>query len=371
KNAAEDRLRLSEERFRVALRDSGIFVWQQDSELRYTWQYNTVGAVLESDVVGRTDEALFPAEEAARLMALERRVIETGAGLKGEISLTVRGQRRDFMYNLEPLRDASGQIVGLTGASVDVTEQKAFERRLLDTQKLDSIGLLAGGIAHDFNNLLVSVIGNANLAADLLPAGSQAIELLHNVMSAGIRAAQLTSQILAYSGQGRFVLEPVDLSDLLREMTGILQASVRERTRLAFDLAPDLGCIEADVTQMQQLVMNLVLNAAEAIGTGGGVIMLRTRALTMTEAALSKSMGGANLPAGNYVSLEIRDTGAGMDEQTKARIFDPFFTTKAVGRGLGLPAALGIVRGHRGAIDVTSKPGKGATVRVLLPLAAR
>lgn len=369
KEATEERLRLSEERFRVALRDSGIFVWQQDSELRYTWYYNTAATVLDSDLIGRTDEALFPPDEAARLMELARHVIETGAGLKGYIQLTSRGQRRDFMYHLEPLRDASGRVVGLTGASVDVTEQKAFERGLLEAQKLDSIGLLAAGIAHDFNNLLVGIIGNASLAADMLPKDSPAAELLRSVLSSGERAAHLTRQILAYSGQGRFIIEKIDLSELVRDMSGLLQSSLREHTRLALDLPPDLGRIEADAPQMQQLVMNLVLNAAEAIGDGPGVVMVRTRAVTMTAAALRKSAGGADLPAGRYASLEIRDTGPGMDEQTKTRIFEPFFTTRSVGRGLGLPAALGIVRGHKGAIDVMSKPGKGTTVRVLLPLA--
>lgn len=368
--AAGRELRLREERLRVALRGSGVFVWQQDSELRYTWQSSSASGRPQPDMIGKTDADLFPPEDAARLMEIERAVIRTGQGARGEISLGQAGRRRDFLYNLEPLRDNDGRIAGLTGASVDITEQKAREEGLRDRKKLEAIGMLAAGIAHDFNNLLVGIIGNASLAANLLPAGSPVRPLLEGVMSSGERAADLTRQILAFSGQGRVMVERINLSVMVEQVQALLRSCLRERTRLALDLDPELRAIEADPAQIQQLLTNLVINAAEAVGPALGTVMLRTRNVSATAAELRKAMCSSDLAPGPYVCLEVRDTGQGMDEQTRTRVFEPFFTTKEMGRGLGLPAALGIVLGHKGAIAVNSRPNRGTTVRVLFPPAA-
>jgi PAS domain S-box-containing protein len=246
---------------------------------------------------------------------------------------------------------------------MDVTARRAAEHRLREAQKLESIGLLAGGIAHDFNNLLVGVIGNASLAQEMIPPDDPAADLLGGVLKTGEQLAHLTRQMLAYSGQGRFYLEPLNLSDIVPEMLTLVQPSIPGKIELRLELERGLPPLEADRGQMQQVFMNLVLNAAEAIGVNAGLITV-TSGLCEVD---GQALGG--LPPGKYIRLEVRDTGCGMDDQTKAKIFDPFFSTKFVGRGLGLAAVSGIVRGHEGAITVTSAPGQGSCFSVLLPVA--
>jgi two-component system cell cycle sensor histidine kinase/response regulator CckA len=250
----------------------------------------------------------------------------------------------------------------------DITERRKAEEQFRQAQKLESIGMLAGGIAHDFNNLLVGVIGNASLAQDLLPPGSPAGELLDEVVKTGEQAAHLTRQMLAYAGKGRFVVELLNLSELIPEMTGLVQPSISKKIALHLDLDSDLPSIEADRGQMQQVFMNLVLNAAEAIGGGAGMISVKTGSQVVDETYIRRTLG-SELAPGRYVLLEVRDTGCGIDDATRARIFDPFFSTKFQGRGLGLAAVAGIVRQHKGAISVSSVPGKGACFTMLLPAA--
>ena len=253
----------------------------------------------------------------------------------------------------------------------DITERKQAEERLRQTQKLESLGLLAGGVAHDFNNLLVGVIGNASLAQELLPPGNPAAELLDAVIKTGEQAAHLTRQMLAYSGKGRFVVEALDLSALIPEIGGLVRPSISKKIALHFDLEEDLPPIEADRGQIQQVFMNLVLNAAEAIGSRDGLISVRTGVQNVDDVYVRLHPEAAELKRGEYVLLEVRDTGCGMSDATKAKIFDPFFSTKFTGRGLGLAAVAGIVRGHKGVISVTSVPGQGSCFTVLFPATAR
>jgi PAS domain S-box-containing protein len=252
----------------------------------------------------------------------------------------------------------------------DITETKKAEERLRQAQKMESLGLLAGGVAHDFNNLLVGVIGNASLAQDMLPPGHPAAELLDGVLRTGEQAAHLTRQMLAYSGKGKFVVEPLNLSALIPDMTGLVRPSIAKKIVLSLDLEENLPAIEADRGQIEQVFMNLVLNAAEAIGSREGMLSIRTGVQDVDQEYLQLHPATAALAPGKYVYLEVRDTGCGMDEATKAKIFDPFFSTKFVGRGLGLAAVDGILRGHKGAITVASEPGKGSCFTVLFPPAA-
>ena len=231
-------------------------------------------------------------------------------------------------------------------------ERHELDRQLFQAQKLESLGVLAGGIAHDLNNMLTPVLGYAELAADALPEGSPAAPLLVEVMKNGRRAADLVRQILAYAGKGRFVVGPVDLSALVRELDVLLGAVAQPGTVLRYDLAPSLPLVEADATQLRQVVVNLVTNAAEAVGAGGGTVAVRTGVVA------------ADPPA---VFLEVTDTGAGMTAAVMETIFDPFFTTKFTGRGLGLAVVQGIARGHRGTVRVHSVPGRGSTFRLVLP----
>ena len=279
------------------------------------------------------------------------------------------GSSRCWLGNAVPLFGQTGQPRGAVGAFVDITERKRSEERLRQAQKLESIGLLAGGIAHDFNNLLIGVIGNASLALDLLPPGDQAIEFLQGIIGTGEQLAHLTRQMLAYSGKGRFILEHLDLSELVPEMSRLVQPSIPKKIPLHFELDRDLPAIEADRGQMQQVVMNLVLNAAEAIGNNAGLISVKTGVQVVDERYLRRNPEAAELSPGKYVYLEVRDTGCGMAKATQERIFDPFFSTKFTGRGLGLAAVSGIVRGHKGAITVSSAPGKGSCFTILFPAA--
>lgn len=279
-----------------------------------------------------------------------------------------------------PLRKADGSTAGLLGIANNVTERKrAEEQRLLlerqvqHAQKLESLGVLAGGIAHDFNNLLMAILGNADLALHELSPMSPARENILEIEKASRRAAELAKQMLAYSGKGRFVIEPIILGELVEEMTHLLEVSISKKVVLKYNFAQNLPLFDGDVTQIRQIIMNLITNASEAIGDKSGVIALSTGAMNCDRAYLEgvNDMARAGLSEplseGVYVYLEVADTGCGMSSETVSKIFDPFFTTKFTGRGLGMSAVLGIVRGHKGTIKIYSEPGKGTTFKVLFP----
>jgi CheY-like chemotaxis protein/nitrogen-specific signal transduction histidine kinase len=241
------------------------------------------------------------------------------------------------------------------------------ERQLWHAQKLKSLGILAGGIAHDFNNILAGIMGYADLAMVELSISEPARAHIEVVKKAVKRAADLTRQMLAYSGKGKFMVEPIDLTRCVKDLSRMLEVSISKKAVLKHNLIPDLPTIQADASQINQVVMNLIINASEALGEGGGVISISTDAVQCTAQDLAGIGFGQDLAEGPYVRLEVADTGCGMDHQTQAKIFDPFFTTKFTGRGLGLAAVHGIVRGHKGAVRVSSEPGKGTTFQVLFP----
>jgi PAS domain S-box-containing protein len=246
------------------------------------------------------------------------------------------------------------------------TERAAMEEKLRETQKLESLGLLAGGIAHDFNNLLTGILGHANLARrSTVPSEIDAC--LEQVEQSTERAADLCGQMLAYAGKGRFEIGQVDLSAAVHETTSLLRASVGRNVRLELQLATGLPIVEGDLTQIRQIIMNLVLNGAEATDGKAGVIKVSTGSMFADTGYLRSTHLSPDLPAGRYVFLEVTDNGRGMSPDTQGRIFDPFFSTKFTGRGLGLAAVLGIVRGHSGALKVESQEGAGTTFRLLLP----
>jgi signal transduction histidine kinase/CheY-like chemotaxis protein len=253
---------------------------------------------------------------------------------------------------------------------------EASEAQSRHVQKLESIGVLAGGIAHDFNNLLHVVLGNADIALSNLTPDSRAREPLEEVVRATLRAADLTRQLLAYSGKGVFVVRHLDLSTEVREMATLLRTSISKQATLAWELAPNLPAVSADPTQIRQIVMNLITNASDSLGETGGIITLRTGVTRLED--LEHQRFGAPLQGeepldqgkGPLVYLEIGDNGSGMSPDTLSRIFDPFFSTKFAGRGLGLAAVMGIVRSHHGLIRIRTEPGDGTAFRVLLPAVA-
>ncbi|MDQ5980663.1 MAG: hypothetical protein QG602_3640, partial [Verrucomicrobiota bacterium] len=267
-----------------------------------------------------------------------------------------------------PERDAHGNTLWY-GFMCDVTESRRLETKLVESAKLESLGVLAGGIAHDFNNLLTGILGNASLARQELPPTSLGQPMLDQIETAARRAADLCKQMLAYSGKGRFVVQRLDLNKLIEDTTHLLQISIAKNCVLRFSLAANLPAIKADATQLRQVIMNLVINGSEAIGNRSGVLALTTGVARVDHEYLKGFRPDASPPHGDYVFVEVSDNGCGMDAATLAKIFDPFFTTKFTGRGLGLAAVLGIVRGHKGGLKVYSEPGKGTTFKLFFPVA--
>ncbi len=291
------------------------------------------------------------------------------------VEWALRGAAQDLVWVEASLRRTliGGREVVLV-TSRDITERRAAEeeRRRLEnqiqhTQRLESLGVLAGGVAHDFNNLLMAIQGNVDLAMLDLEPDSPVRLPLREALRASQSASDLCGQILSYSGRGRFDLEPLDLSVLVSELGRMFGASILNKANLVWRLESGLPQVLGDTTQLRQIAMNLILNAAEALGDQPGEIRISTRLHHCTRQDLGGALLGELCQPGDFLILEVEDTGCGMDAPTLGRIFEPFFTTKVLGRGLGLAAVLGIVRGHHGAVRVDSKPGKGTRFRVLLP----
>jgi PAS domain S-box-containing protein len=289
---------------------------------------------------------------------------------------TKTGEIRSMHINLKLLELAGRQMI--LAIHHDISDHKRaekerlkLEQQLLHAQKLESLGVLAGGIAHDFNNILMAIMGNADLALMRINKESPAVENLHRIEKAAAQAADLAKQMLAYSGKGKFVVENIDLNRLLVDMLHMLEVSISKKAVLRLNPYYPLPSVEADATQMRQIVMNLVINASEAISNTSGVIAITTGCMDCDKSYLKDVWLDENITEGLYVYLEITDTGCGMNKDTLAKLFDPFFTTKFTGRGLGMAAVLGIVRGHRGAIKVYSEPGKGTSFKILLPASDR
>ncbi|MBN1346378.1 MAG: PAS domain S-box protein [Phycisphaerae bacterium] len=289
--------------------------------------------------------------------------------------LTATGQERLIAWHNTFLRDTAGAIIGTLSSGEDITDRRRAEeerRRLEDqvrqSQKLESLGILAGGIAHDFNNLLTGILGNASLALVDLPDGSPEQQSVEQIERAALRAAELTNQMLAYAGKGAFVIKRVGLSGLFRDLSDLLKSSASKKVAVQYRLMDNMPAILADVAQMRQVTMNLIINASEAVGDREGLISIATGVTEVTSEFLDGRCLGEGLAEGLHAYLEVSDTGCGMDAETKSKVFDPFFTTKFTGRGLGLAATLGIVRGHHGAIKVVSEPGRGTTFTLVFPV---
>ena len=353
------------------------------------WMKNTAGVFLavnepfarasgysKAEILGRTDRDIWPLELAERYMNDDLSVVASGEKFVAEEPIAEASGTKWFETFKTPICDSRGLVVGTVGLARDVTERKqadeqrqTLERRMQETQKLESLGLLAGGIAHDFNNLLVGVLSNAELALSNLgaaPALEPARRRVLSIKDAALHASELTNQMLAYSGRGHFEVRTISLNEMVRDMSHLLDASISKMAQVDYHLAAELPPVRADVAQMHQLVMNLITNASEALEDRAGAIRVRTGVEQVRE-AVPDLCGPTPLLPGQYVFLEVTDGGCGMDAETSARLFEPFFTTKFTGRGLGLSAVQGIVRGHSGGITVRTAVGAGTTIKVLLP----
>jgi len=318
--------------------------------------------VLIADLDGRVIDSNRAARELLGADPIE------GASLAKAIGRARNLPGRTIEVETAPLHRSFGEA-GKVALLTDRTEAAHLERQLLQSQKLESLGLLAGGVAHDFNNLLTGILGNAHLAlADIDPL-HPARECLEEVIQASELAARLTGQMLAYSGRGRLDVRTVDLARQVRAIFALLQSSVSRNVQVVLDLHDDLPPVEADPAQVQQVMLNLVINAAESIGDRAGVVRVSTGVSELGSEDLRVLVSGAGMAPGLHAWFEVRDSGCGMDAATMGRMFDPFFSTKFTGRGLGLAAVLGIARGHRAGVRVQSEPGCGTTIRAYFPAA--
>ena len=378
---AEEALQESEARLRVIFDTSqaGIIQVEPNGTISFANQRM-------AEMFGTTLQELIGTSYPSHLHESEKAIGDDRMHrlIRGEIT-SVSTERRfirkngtDFWGYLsgKRLEAPDGSLIGLVGIIADITERKQaemerleLERRLLHSQKLESLGVLAGGIAHDFNNLLMAILGNLDMSLMKLSPLSAARPCIEAAMSASKRAADLTSQMLAYSGKGLFIVKNVNMNELVAENAHLLKAAIAKTVTLNLRLGQDLPPVKADASQLQQVIMNLIINASEAIGDQPGVITLSTCVQECDAACLQASRLEDKPLPGRFALLEVVDTGCGMGRETVQRLFDPFFSTKFTGRGLGMSAVLGIVKGHNGAIMVESAEGKGTTMRVLLPLA--
>lgn len=321
--------------------------------------------------LNRRMQDVIPPEVGRRLMSCVNKALETRTIQEAEYSLPEQDGVRWYDARYVPLHDSQTLLVvirDVTARREAEEEGRKLQAQLQHSQKLESLGVLAGGIAHDFNNILTAMMGYTDLALTELPAGSSLRLHLECVMTSARRAAELTQQMLAYSGKGQFAVAAVNLNDLVQELGSLLKASISKKASVCYRFDPALPSITADPAQIRQIVMNLMINASDALQDRDGTISIATGVRHWSRDELATTYLDEKLPAGNYVTLDVSDTGAGMDAETRSKIFDPFFTTKAAGRGLGLAAVLGIIRGHHGAIQVSSVRGQGSTFRVLLPI---
>ncbi len=378
---AEEALIHSHEILQYIIEHSRSAIAVHDKDLKYIYvsqRYLQDYGVQEKDLIGKHHYDVFPD------LPQKWRDVHQKA-LAGEVSSAdndpyerLDGSVEWTRWECRPWFEADGSVGGIIVYTEVLTKLKEaqderlnLEKQLLHAQKLESLGVLAGGIAHDFNNILTTIIGNADLALMRLKPESPVLENLQRIEQAALRAADLARQMLAYSGKGKFVVESLDLNILLEEMLHMLEVSISKKVVLRINTYQPLPPVVADATQMRQIIMNLVINASEAIGDKSGVIAITTGCMDCDRRYLKDIWLDKNLTDGLYVYLEIADTGCGMDKETTAKLFDPFFTTKFTGRGLGMSAVLGIVRGHKGAIKIYSEPNKGTTIKILLPASCK
>ncbi|MEO1084094.1 MAG: PAS domain S-box protein, partial [Acidobacteriota bacterium] len=382
---AKEAIEASEERLRRISEAAHDAIVMVDHRGRATYMNSAAEAMLgfgRDELLGRSVlSKVVPARFRRHFSRTFRDGLETGQGPgMGQTSEVVLMDRvgREFPVELAASAVKFGDRWNLVGVVRDISQRKQQEEesrrldeQLQEAQRLESLGVLSGGIAHDFNNLLTTVLGHVGIMESMAGPDFAFNDSLVEIRTAVQRMSDLTQQMLAYSGRGHFIVEPVSFAELIADMAELLQSSVSKRVQLDFRFGENLPTVLADSGQMQQVVMNLITNASDAMGESDGQLGVSARQVDVDREWLRRCRTGAELLPGPYVMLEVQDTGSGMDEDTLNRMFEPFFTTRFMGRGLGLAAVLGIVRGHKGAIDVESTPAVGTTVRILLPLAEK
>ena len=363
-------LRESEARFRHLIEVMGEGMWVLNSEGVTTFVNARMAEMLgyaPGELIGGTLFKFLAPEEAGKA---QRILSERRGGKRSQHDFRFRRKDGSELFTLvmgTPVLDDEGRVVGVLAMVSDITERRQQEQAQLQSQKLESLGVLAGGIAHDFNNLLTAILGNVSMAQTCLPSTSPVGPYLENMERAIHRASNLTRQMLAYSGRGQFTMGPLSLNHAVEEVSHLLSVSISKKVALRFQFQEGLPFFQAEASQIQQVVMNLVTNASEAIGEAEGSVTIRTGLHQYGAQELARDFPGQAITPGDFLTLEVVDTGMGMSPEVQARIFEPFYTTKFTGRGLGLSAMQGIIRAHGGGIRVQSEVGRGSTFQVIFP----
>ncbi len=312
--------------------------------------------------------SFYPKEVQPVIQKAVENAIQSHQGWDLELPICSEKGRYFWTHSVGKVELKDSKIYRIFGTFQDISDRKEFDQKLLQTQKLESLGVMAGGIAHDFNNLLTGIIGNAEFVRSTLPLEHSAHHALEVIEQTSYRASELCSQMLAYAGKGRFEKCHYELNSLIQETLNLVQHSLDKRIVVNLDLQDSLPNVFVDSAQIRQIVMNLVINAGDSIGGQVGEILIETRSVFLNENDLKGGILSAESQVGPYIRFKVRDTGSGMSEETLKRIFEPFYTTKFTGRGLGLSAVLGIIQGHQGFLNVQSKVGMGTVFEVYLPV---
>ncbi len=370
---AEAELKESQERNQALLHSlpDMIFLHNKDGQF-LDYQAPNLNMLYKEpqEFLGKPIESIMPVDIANDLKTIFKDVFKTGQTQSYEYTLGIDQQINYFEARISLCGEdrLMSVIRDISDRKRAEHEKGQLEDQIRHSQKLESLGVLAGGIAHDFNNLLTAIMGNTGLALMSIPGDSRATKNLNNIEKASLRAADLCRQLLAYSGKGKFVVEAININDLIKEMSKLLDVSISKKAKLSYNFHSSIPAFEADATQIRQIVMNLITNASEAMGSKAGNIVVETGTIECSVEYLSNSYFDDDLEEGTYIYFDVVDDGSGMTEETKSKIFDPFFTTKFTGRGLGLAAVIGIVRSHKGTIKIESEENKGTRFRILFPI---
>ena len=374
---AEEALCESEARFEQFMRYLPGCAFIKDCNGRYLYlnrYHKDVYGWNIADAIGKTDRDLLPPDQAEVIMANNHKVLSTGTEMHYTTRMEKDGRLHSLLTCTFPIDSITTNNKLIGGISLDITarekaenERRSIERQMLHAQKLESLGVLGGGIAHDFNNLLMGIMGHADIALSEIPEGAPGRRNIEALISSSKQAADLANQLLAYAGKSNIIVENANISSIIKEMTNLLKVSISKNAKLHTNLMENLPAVKCDVTQIRQVIMNLIANASDALCGEPGEITIETGCLTLDEARIAEADFNTSIKPGRYVFTRVGDTGVGMNEETRLHIFDPFFTTKHSGHGLGLAAVLGIIRNHHGTIDITSSPDKGSTFTFYIP----
>ncbi|MGB1253952.1 MAG: ATP-binding protein, partial [Candidatus Promineifilaceae bacterium] len=374
---ATEALRHSENELAMTLESAPIGILTFDLDGNILRVNRTLCAILEYSKPTLLHQRIQDLIETRDLPAFSDRVKKLKEGMIFEEPLeqefqSASGKRLKTNLHVALIRNSDGAPLHIVASLEDVTMRRRVQQQMELAQRQEGIGVLAGGIAHDFNNLLVSMLGQGSLATERLEMGKPVDANIRKIVTAAEKAALLTKQLLAYAGKGQVEMHVLSLNALLDDNRELLGITLPKQVQLVTQLAPELPAMVGDLGQMQQVVMNLLINAGQAMPSRGGIIRVKTDLLQMGAKALAAwNMGKTQMPAGHYVMLEVSDNGHGMDAATVKRIFDPFFTTKSSGHGLGLAAVLGIVRSHGGSLRVRSELGKGTVFKMIFPASTK